>query len=228
VINDIDGDLMCFYDVLRDPTLFQLLHHHLNCTPYSEEEFRRTLAVLDTCRRCGKSTVQRAAALFVSCRQSFSANREGFCGGGEWSILNGIRKGIPRNVSAWLSAIDGLPEVHERLRRVLVLNRPAMRVVTDHDSPKTLFYLDPPYLGETRSSPNVYTHEMTYEQHKYMLQVLSQISGTFYLSGYDNDLYQEFTELNSWKRFDFSVYKRCAPRDGTLAGSVECVWTNAR
>jgi len=55
--------------------------------------------------------------------------------------------------SAWLRAVDGLPDVHQRLQRVVILNDDAVIVIRQQDGPHTLYYLDPPYLHETRATP---------------------------------------------------------------------------
>jgi hypothetical protein len=64
--------------------------------------------------------------------------------------------------SAWLSAVEGLRAVHTRLKRVVILNRPALEVIHQQDGQGTLFYLDPPYLHATRASTTEYgPHEMS-------------------------------------------------------------------
>ena len=78
--------------------------------------------------------------------------------------------------SAWLTTIDGLPEVHARLKRVVILNRNAIDVIKQQDGEKTLFYLDPPYLAETRTSTGQYDHELTETEHKELLEVLAGCS----------------------------------------------------
>ena len=65
-----------------------------------------------------------------------------------WLGIGGSSSRIRRQVSA-------------RLRRVVVLNRPALDVIKTQDGPNTLFYLDPPYLHETRVTTSDYQHEMT-------------------------------------------------------------------
>jgi DNA adenine methylase len=70
------------------------------------------------------------------------------------------------NVSEWLSAVDGLADVHARLRRVLVENMPALQLIPRADTPETLFYCDPPYLHQTRASTDAYAHEMTEADHR--------------------------------------------------------------
>src|SRR5436309_5363896 len=70
------------------------------------------------------------------------------------------RRRMNEQASAWITAVDGLPDVHARLRRVVVLCRPAIDAIRTEDGQGTLFYLDPPYLKETRSVPDVYGFEM--------------------------------------------------------------------
>jgi DNA adenine methylase len=44
-----------------------------------------------------------------------------------------------------------------------------MEVMSQHDAPDTLHFVDPPYLPKTRairSSSRYYRHEMTAEQHQ--------------------------------------------------------------
>ena len=91
--------------------------------------------------------------------------------------------------SAWLTAIEGLPAVHERLKRVVILNRDVLDVIRQQDGPDTLFYCDPPYLKETCASKDVYAHEMTDTQHLQLLELLNGIKGKFLLSGYPSGLY---------------------------------------
>jgi len=52
--------------------------------------------------------------------------------------------------------VDGLPEVHGRLRRVEVWNRPAIEAIQRLDDPGLLVYADPPYMHETRATKQEY------------------------------------------------------------------------
>jgi len=72
----------------------------------------------------------------------------------------------------------------DRLRRVVILNQPALDVIRQQDGAATLFYLDPPYLHETRATTGNYQHEMTEDDHRELLAVIKQCQGTFMLSGY--------------------------------------------
>jgi DNA adenine methylase len=100
--------------------------------------------------------------------------------------------------SSWLSAIDGLPAVHARLQRVVILNKPAVEVIHEQDGPDTLFYLEPPYPGHTRTAQKVYRHEMSFNDHKELLRVVLACQGKLMLSSYRTPLYD--INLRHWRK----------------------------
>jgi hypothetical protein len=112
----------------------------------------------------GEAAVSLAWAFFVVNRMSRQGMGKSFA-----APTTRLRRGMNEHVSAWLTAVDGLPEFHERLRRVQISKAPALRMLSEYDSPETLFYLDPPYMPKTRSQPKAYSHEMTEQQHARLL-----------------------------------------------------------
>ena len=78
---------------------------------------------------------------------------------------NRTRRKMNEQVSSWLTAVEGLAEVHDRLKRVVMLNDDAVAIITREDSPNTLFYLDPPYVHEARITTHDYSQEMTEHDH---------------------------------------------------------------
>ena len=100
-----------------------------------------------------------------------------------------------------------------------------MDVIKQQDGPKTLFYLDPPYLSSTRASNGNYEHEMTEGQHIRLLEVIQGCEASVMLSGYPNELYD--VHLTGWHRHDFEI-------DNKVSGSkekrrmIESVWCNFR
>ncbi len=93
--------------------------------------------------------MQRAVWFFITCRQSLAGRMEDFAP----LSRTRTRRRMNEQCSAWLTAVEGLIEVHGRLKRVVILNRPALEVIRQEDGPQTLFYLDPPYLHQTRAAP---------------------------------------------------------------------------
>lgn len=215
VINDINTELTNFWSVLKDPELFGRFVREVEATPFSK------LAWEDAQNPRSSDSVHRAWAFFVRYRQS----RQGL--GGDFATMSRsrTRRGMNEQVSSWLSAIEGLPEVHARLKRVVIFNDDAIRVIQREDSEHTFFYLDPPYLHETRTAIEAYEHEMATEQHITMLQTLSVVRGKFLLSGYPSMLYDEFANRCRWNRTDVTIDNKASGLKSKPL-KTECFWTN--
>ncbi|MBS0206771.1 MAG: DNA adenine methylase [Planctomycetes bacterium] len=217
VANDIWGLLTNFWRVLQDPKLFKLFQRQIEATPFAEFEW--SAAKFGTGPPPSAPDVQAAAAFFVRARQS----RQGLFKDFATLSRNRVRRGMNEQVSAWLTAIEGLPEVHERLQRVVILNRDAIKVIESEDCPNTLTYCDPPYLHSTRTAVNAYTHEMTREQHQQLLRTINDCEGKVMLSGYPSPIYNR--ELRGWNRHDKPIDNK-ASGAATKRIVTESVWCN--
>lgn len=198
VVNDLNGELTNFWQCLQCERSFERLKRRLESTPCSQFEFNRSKNPI---RFEDKYDVGMAAAFFIRNRQSRQALGKDFA----TLARTRTRRGMNELPSAWLSAIDGLPEVHARLQRVVILNDDALAVIKQQDDTRTLFYLDPPYVHETRSATKAYKHEMNNEKHESLLQTLGTIKGRFMLSGYSNPMYQVYADRYGWRRVDFEI-----------------------
>ncbi len=138
---------------------------------------------------------------------------------------NRVRRGMNEQVSAWLTAVEGLPEVHARLKRVVVVHGTAIKIIQQQDGPNTLFYCDPPYLHETRETTKDYQHEMTVEQHRELLSTLAGIEGKFMLSGYPSDLYDSWASIHGWNKRDFDLPNNASSKK-EKERKIERVWMN--
>ena len=97
-------------------------------------------------------------------------------------------------VSRWLGGVGALDDIAQRLMRVQIENRPAVDVIQLYDSPKTLFYCDPPYLHATRGDVKSYGFEMDEEQHREFAEVVNACSGMVAVSGYEHPLMDKLFE----------------------------------
>jgi len=196
VLNDINKELMNFWMVLSNPKDFEKFFRQVKTIPLGRESFTTAMYISDDVTQMNYIT--KAVAFFVLARQSLAGRFKGFTA----LTRNRLRRGINGNASEWLGAVDGLPEVHARLRPVVLENMDAIELIKREDAPGTLFYCDPPYLHETRSSTDVYEHEMTEDQHRELLVELNLCVGKVMLSGYASTLYD--LELSHWniKTFD--------------------------
>lgn len=205
VYNDIDSDLVNFFRVLRDPEKFQQFYRKIQLTPYSREEFD---FCRDTYRDC-TDPVERAYRWYVVARQCFAGDFQdnkpswGYC-------ITTSHRGMAAECSKYLSVIDRLPEFHARVMRVQIEHDDFRRVIPRYDTPETLFYLDPPYVTETRRSGG-YTHELTLDDHRDLVNLLLGIRGMAILSGYWHEVYKPL-EQAGWKRLDYETASHAAGR----------------
>jgi DNA adenine methylase len=214
VVNDLNDRLINFWRVLKSPELFQAFHRRAQAIPVSRSEWEEAHAHVD-----GDDPVANALAFFVDCRQSRSGLMTSFTA----VTRNRTRRRMNGNVSEWLSAVDGLPEVHARLRRVLVEKMPALEIIKREDTPGTLFYCDPPYLHETRISKEAYSYEMNEQEHKDLLALLLECKGKVMLSGYPSELYD--TLLKNWTRHTFDLPNNAASGE-VKRRMTEVLWCN--
>lgn len=214
VVNDLDDRLVNFWRVLQDPDAFPQFCRRAQATPFSRAEWDRASE-----HEYGRNPVADAVALLVLCRQSRAGAMRAFSP----LVRSRVRRGMSDNASAWLSAVDGLPASHARLRRVVVECSPALEVIAREDGPGTLFYCDPPYLHDTRTDLDAYSHEMTELDHRQLLVTLKGVSGRVMLSGYPSKLYDR--ELSSWSRHSREVPNRVAGGDKKSV-ETEVLWCN--
>lgn len=210
VVNDVNSRLVNFWSVLADEDAFKVFHRILEATPFSQELWAE--AEVDT-----GDYIRNAVNFFIRCRQSRAGQFKDFAP----LSRNRRRRGMNEQASAWLTAVEGLPAVHDRLKRVVILNEPALDVIRREDGPQTFFYLDPPYLPETRVSKDVYAHEMSYEDHEALLDVIVGLEGTVFLSGYPSELYDG--RLKSWQHTDFDLPNN-ASKKKAKSRATERVW----
>jgi DNA adenine methylase len=222
----LNGSLTTFWSVVAHPPFYLMFIRKVGMLPFDERLWRESSAAVeyfkDNPPQTQSQRVQLAAAFFVACRQSLAGRMDSFTG----ITRTRTRRGMNNEVSAWISAVEGLDAVHDRLKRVLILNRPAIQVITNEDTPKTLFYLDPPYLHETRKTTKEYgPHEMGDADHAELLYTCGHMKGKFLLSGYRSKMYDAAAEKWGWHRTDFDLPNNAAGGK-TKRRMTECVWTN--
>jgi DNA adenine methylase len=127
----------------------------------------------------------------------------------------------------WMNLPEGMAAAIERLRGVVIENRPAMQVMTTHDGPDTLHFVDPPYLHETRARADrrpdnggVYRHELTTEEHVELLGFLCGLEGAVVLCGYPSAVYDALLP-------DWTQVERAAMADGARP-RVEVLYLNPK
>lgn len=224
VANDIYGPLTNFWRVLAHPQWFPIFQRLVQAIPFSERFWGGAMAEWWPHHEGWgdvEPAVRDAVTFFVLYRQS----RQGL--GKDFATLsrNRTRRGMNEQASSWLSAVECLPEAHERLRRVVILNRDALDVIRQQDGPKTVFYCDPPYLPEVRASTGCYENEMEMMDHVHLLETLATVEGKFLLSGYRSEVYDYWSISQCWDRVDIEIPNHSSSAK-TKEIKTECVWKN--
>lgn len=212
--NDIDGEVVNFFRVLRDQP--DELIRALALTPFSREEFALACAPLTGT----ESNLERARRFFVRARQVRTGLAQTATIGRWANCINTSRAGMSGVVSRWLNSVDRLWEIAARLIRVQIENRPALDVIRLYDDEKTLFYVDPPYPHQSRTDRRAYGYEMSDDDHRLLAEVLHAVRGRVALSGYWCPLYAQL--YKDWRRYDAPIKHTHSSK----ALRQECLWTN--
>ncbi len=220
IYNDINYGLYLFFKTLRDKDKAIKLKNKLDLTPYSRQEFYN-------CRDTWKDEtdeIEKVRKWYVTSMQSFSNHMQ------TWSYTKSkSRRGMSQAVSQWLGKIEeNLPDAIERLKTVQIENLDYKDLIKKYDSENTLFYLDPPYIHDTRKLKDGYEHEMTNAQHEDLIDILIHIKGKAILSGYNHEIYNKLLK-NGWQQILLGEYAKRAIK--TVGKPIkdkgkEFVWCN--
>ncbi len=198
--NDIDGEVVNFFRVLRDQK--EALIEAIGLTPFSRAEFELAFSRPEP----DISELERARRFFVLARQVRTGLAQR-ASAGRWAhCLLTSRAGMAGAVSRWLGSVEGLSEIVQRLLRVQIENAPAIEVIKRYDSEQTLFYCDPPYPHDSRGDNKAYAYEMSDEEHYKLAEVLLQARGKVAVSGYHGALMDQL--YKDWRCIEAPI-KHC-------------------
>lgn len=214
--NDLDGEIVRIFRILRDPVQALELQRRVALTPFARDEF-------DWSYEPAVDDLDAAHKLIV----------RSFMGHGSDSATRGCRTGFRSKLTdgrvlpayEWATWSDTIPAFTRRLAGVLIENRDGLDVIQRMDHVDTLYFVDPPYVHSTRSAlagrsakTHGYRHEMTDECHRRLAGVLHAVKGMVVLTGYPSELYDEL--FADWERFE-----RRAMADSAKA-RTEVAWLN--
>lgn len=217
VYNDLDGEVVNLFECLRDKEKSEQLRQVITLTPFSRDEF--TEAYKDS-----SDPVENARRLIIRSFMGFGSNAHNSVG------RSGFRSNSNRSGTTpahdWMNWPNQIPAFAERLKGVVIENRDALKLIPQHDTPETLFYIDPPYPWGTRclngkKVSHFYRHEMDDQAHIDLAGVLNAVEGMVIISGYPCDLYDEDL-YPTWQRIE-----RKAFADGARE-RTEVVWMNTK
>jgi DNA adenine methylase len=217
VINDLDGNIVNLFTVLRD--MPSELCTQVALTPYARDEFKLARSGeinLDPVERARRFLV---AAMMTVNGTSGSVNNSGFSVSDSY-----VRGGKEARVNRWYQLPDRLESVVERLRSIRIENKDARRVIKQYaDRPATLMYLDPPYLMDRE---HVYAMDANEEQfHNEILQACNESQAMLIISGYTCPLYtKHLNAKNGWTLSTIATTTRGT--NGLDVTRTEALWTN--
>ncbi len=212
IYNDLEKNVYSLYKVLSDSKMFNNLKYKLDLVGFNE----------DLRSECRENLKKEDLSIEDRAFNFFYLNRTSRNGIGGIMINRLIRRGICRSVNDLLSTIDKLPEFHQRLSNVMVLNRDGCEIIKENNGENVFIYCDPPYDWSTRTSTR-YKVDMNGAQQDEFLNLCINSKSKILISGYDCERYN-ILESNGFTKLAFNVKTVDGKNNGKE--KTESLWKN--
>jgi DNA adenine methylase len=167
--------------------------------------------------------LETAWAFWVQCNMSFASNMFG-----GFAFNNSVATGDPTT-----GGLSPQPQnTHNKKARFAnyanclesaeIFNRDALNVIRLKDTPKTLHYCDPPYVGSDCGHYKGYTQE----NFDSLIELLASIQGKFILSSYPNEALIKAREQYGWRSIDIVQNLRVDGKATQGKTKTECLTFN--
>lgn len=218
VYNDLNGNLINLFRVVKDRSSFAEFQRLVELTLWSKDEFAEALRVLYD--GSPRTPVEKAWAFYTIQNMGISGKLHRTVG--NWSRS----QQDSGNTERWWGRLEKLGAIHERLKFVQIDHQPALDCIQYWDSPDTTFYLDPPYVLDTRHQ-KYYDIEMEDEEHVQLVDALLNVKGSVVLSGYEHPLYDPLADAG-WQvwRYPTVASMRVTSEQELKPKRTEVVWRN--
>jgi DNA adenine methylase len=204
VYNDLFGDVVNFFTVLRDRT--DELVSAIELTAYARGEYE---IAGEEC----EDPVERARRFYVLSGQGIGGVGIRWPGG--FRMTKKVWAGHER---CW-AKVQHLVQVAARLKGVVIECCDAFDLIPKLDGERTLFFLDPPYIADLRARSwmgDRYLHYLVDEEHEKLASVARSLSGMVVISGYDCERYDVW--YDGWMKV------RKSSRKNSDTYGAECLW----
>jgi len=221
IFNDINNGITNFFSVVRDNTKTKILKKKLLLTPYNERDFH----LFKDGWKNQQNDVEKAFQWYYVAQLSFS----GIWSKGPRFALESQASSVPATIQMYLSSIDNLELLYNRIRNVQILNRDWKKCFNLCNSKDFLIYLDPPYIPATRID-GFYPNEMSPENHEELVDKIVDSKAMIILSGYGHSIYDDLLK-NKWKKITKEVRATCSHDVSGFARKgirTECLYFNNR
>lgn len=176
-LNDLDGSVVNFFKVLRERP--DELVSAIDLTPFARSEYELSFIQCD-------DPLEWARRFYVRTRQAWGGMRK-MTG---WRFQRNDNRGTSL-VEEW-GTIDHLYAAAARLKGVMIENDDAISIINRFDDRRTLFYVDPPYIGVSEKTVRqAYAHLMDESEHIRLAETLLKAKGMVVLSGFASSIYDE-------------------------------------
>jgi DNA adenine methylase len=207
-VNDLDHRLMTFWRVLRERPAE--LERRCALTPHARAEH-------DTAYTDSSDEMEQARRVWVRLTQG----RAGTLRRTGWRYYvnpAGSSASMPDYLHGY---VDRMAASVERLAAVSLECRPALDVIAAYGAQaKVLLYVDPPYLGSTRTRN--YLLEMPSEKdHRQLAGALHAAKSAVVLSGYESPLYNDL--YDGWHRHEI---RAATGQAHAWSARTEVLWSN--
>jgi DNA adenine methylase len=211
-VNDLDGDLVTFWRVLRNRP--DDLARVCALTPHGRAEHQA--AYQDGDAELGDLERARRVWVLLSQGRAGTLRRTG------WRYYRdpaGTHSAMPDYLTAY---VDRIPACARRLHGVSLECRDALDVINDYGrEPAALIYADPPYLASTRQ-PGRYRVEMADDDaHRALADALHACRAAVVVSGYPSPLYDQI--YAGWHRLAIPA---TTGQGGQRGARTEVLWSN--
>ena len=219
VINDLDGNIINLMRVLQDQKQAEELFRRLLFTMQSRQEFDDACKIMFDTKK--SKPIDLAWGFYVKMNQGFS----GIPKSKSWRFPK-KRLGVEL---AWWNKLDKFWKWVGRIQKVWVEHQDAIQVMKRWDTENMVFYLDPPYVTNTRKSGCVYNQEQDDGYHKNLVKCILGLSGAVVLSGYNNEIYSQLTK-GGWVVREYVVSLNCShtKHKASKTKVTESIWQNPR
>jgi DNA adenine methylase len=203
IYNEKHDDLVNFFQIIADRDNSNKLIAALSVVPFSREEFNLSY---EPCI----DPIGRAVKFLVFNHMGFGTH--------SMMVKTGFRSGEypPKR---WSKIGIDVAEASNLCNGLIVTQMDAINLIQQRDDSRTLFYLDPPYVQETRGTTRGYAHEMNDQQQEAFLQTCaSRTNAMIVISGYRCKMYNDM--LPGWLVVEKeALAERTKPK-------IEVLWIN--
>jgi len=170
VYNDRDGDIVQFFEVLRDRC--DELVEWLEAVPFARDVYDDWAEAFYHEDHRPEDPIERAGRFFALRYMQFGSKTDGVAGFATKANKSDVASGMKNKA-------DRLGDFADRMRDVCIENLDWREVIDRYDTPETVFYCDPPYVG----TEDYYTGETI--DHRALHDTLLEIEGKAVVS-YDS------------------------------------------